>query len=111
MSPDTCQSLSVNEDLMVADPTHHKSSYFVIKNLALSVSYSDSENKHMKNFYRANYELINSQLDIDWDFLIKGTVDDSVENFCDVANEVIENKVPNLTSSPSQYPPWSLNQD
>ena len=57
----------------------------------------------MKNFFRANYKLINSQLDIDWDIMMEGSVDDSFEYFY-VINEVIEKNFPNIISSPSQYP-------
>ena len=39
-SQDTCQSLSMNEDLLVGDPAHHESSYFVIKNFGRSNNFS-----------------------------------------------------------------------
>ena len=104
-SPETCQQLSINEDLLVADPAHYVSSFFVLKTSGRS-KYTDSENKPSKNFYRVNYKLINSQLDIDWDSILEGTVDESVQYFYKIVNDVIEKNVPNLNSSPSQYPHW-----
>ena len=104
-SPETCQQLQINEDLLVADPAHHESSFFVLKNFGRS-KFSESENKPLKNYYRANYELINSQLDIDWDSILEGTVNESVDYFYKIVNDVIEKNVPNLKSSPSQYPHW-----
>ena len=102
-----CENLPLEDDLLQADPAHHQSAYFMIKNVSSSASYSESENFPNKNFYRANYGVINNLLNVDWVGLLEsGTIIQSVETFYDIVNNIIDQNVPNFPSSPSHYPPW-----
>ena len=38
------------KQILYADPAHHESAYFSIKNFGVSVTYSDSENSPVKDF-------------------------------------------------------------
>ena len=56
-SSDTCRRVVLSDELLIGHPAHHENLYFVLQNSA-SPKCSDSENNPIKNFYRANYELI-----------------------------------------------------
>ena len=96
-----------DEELLCADPAHHESAFFIVKNFGNSVSYSESENAPVKNFYRANYETIIDLLDCEWDRILEpGDINESVGVFYNKLNQVVEQNVPNHTSFSSHYRPW-----
>ena len=63
-SSSVCQHVPVNDSLVIGDPDHHE--YALFSNI---LEESGSENKPMKNFLKANFDLINVDLDIDWSIL------------------------------------------
>ena len=64
-------------------------------------------NKISKNFYRANFEVINAQLDMDWErFFVDSSIDECLDKFYSVLHTVIDSKVPNQRSTSITYPPW-----
>ena len=61
----TCEHLVVDDQLVIGDPLHHECAFFKIKCQSESDSWFDSANKISKNYYRANFKVINAQLDMD----------------------------------------------
>ena len=102
-----CENLPLEDDLVQADPAHHQSSYYVMKNISSSASYSESKNLPSKNYYRANYDIIVNLLNVDWDCLLEpGSINEIVETFYEIVNNVIDQNFSNYPFSPSHYPPW-----
>ena len=59
-SPNTCEYSSVDEVLVVGDPDHHESAFFKVTARESVSEWHDSKNKTSKNYYRANFGLINT---------------------------------------------------
>ena len=106
-SPGLCKHIDLEEELVRGDPLHHESAFFVLNGEVSTVAYNDSENAPLKNFYKANYDTINSCLDIDWNSILEpGDIDFSMDKFYNVLNNVIDLNVPSLTTAHSHFPPW-----
>ena len=106
-SRDNCDHVTIDDFLVIGDPLHHECAFFKIKCLNESDSWHDSANKIFKNFYRANFEVINARLDLDWDSLFgDGDINYCLDKFYLVLNNIIEYDVPNQRCTPSTYPPW-----
>ena len=69
-SSDSCVYNSIDEDLVPRDPEHNDSAFFRIAVNASVGAWQNSKNVQVKNFYRPNYEALNTLLDIDWDHQI-----------------------------------------
>ena len=93
-----------SDSLVIGDPDHHESAFFKINGLGLEPTDSDSENKHLKNFAKANYEVISANLDIDWDSFLECGVDEGVSRFYAVVNEAIDSNVPDIKVKSDTYP-------
>ena len=99
-----------SDSLVIGDPDHHESAFFKINGLGLEPTDSDSENKPLKNFAKANYEVISANLDIDWDSFLECGVDEGVSRFYAVVNEAIDNNVPDIKVKSDTYPIWYTNE-
>ena len=61
--------------------------------------------KYIKTFIRANSEVINAQLYMDWEILFGDSyMNDCLDKFYSVLHSVIDINVPNQRSTPSTYP-------
>ena len=65
-----CEYINVEDKLVSGDPIHHECAFFRIQCLSDEDSWHDSENKITSNFYRANYNVINTMLDMDWESIL-----------------------------------------
>ena len=65
---------------------------------------SESENKPLENCRLANYEMLSTILDVDWDTMFECDVNGSVNKFYTMLNEAIEKCVPNKKVRISTYP-------
>ena len=61
---------------------------------------SESKNKPLNNFAKANYDVISSELDIDWDSLLECCVDEGVILF----GFTIDKNVPDCKARSDTYP-------
>ena len=106
-SPITCEHLSVDKVLVVGDRDHHESAFYKLTVRESGSEWHDSENKTSKNYNRANFDLINTMLDVDCDVLFGGSdIVASLDKFYFNVNDVVDKYVPNIRTSLSTYPTW-----
>ena len=92
---------------LASDPEHNDSAFFKIKVNANEETWHNSENEPVKIFYRANFEVINTVLYVNWELLLGDTgIDYSLNLFYSKVYNAIEDNVPNCRFTPSSYPEW-----
>ena len=64
----------------------------------------------LKNYRLANYDVLSTMIDVDWDTMFECDVNGSVKNFYTVLNESIEKCVPDLKVRVSNYSIWYTNE-
>ena len=102
-----CEQMVVDDQLVIGDPLHHECAFFKVKCQSESDSWFDSANKISNNFNRENFEVINAQLDMDWErFFGDSSIDKCLDKFYLVLHTVIDSSVPNWISTFTTYPPW-----
>ena len=109
-SPSVCSYVPMSDSLVRGDPEHHESAFFKINGLCTEASECESENQPLKNYRLADYEMLSTLLDVDWDRLFECNVNESVNNFYSVLTEAIEKCVPDLKVRVSSYPAWYTNE-
>ena len=108
-SSSVCQRIPVNDSLVIGDPDHHECAFFKV-NVMNTSEESDSENKPVKNFLKANFELISVDLDIDWSSLLECGLEEGVAQFYTVINESVDRNVPDRKFGSASYPAWYTNE-
>ena len=96
---------SQDEDYFLKTDSHHRPGLFDIL-CTLRIQNTVPVRRRKKNFYKANYSAINCVLaDTDWTNLFNSNnIDDNVNTFYGVLNNLINDFVPFSVASISEYP-------